>query len=105
MNNENFKEVLFKTSIENPKKATAISILIQDLESSSKLQNEEGAELLLRISKVLKESYLDKERKIIIDFSFEFYSELSRSMGVSENLISENCTHAENYFKEFFKNE
>jgi hypothetical protein len=81
---------------------TAISILIQDFTSSSKIQSEEGEELLLRICKVLKESYLEKERKIIVKHSFNFYADLSRQMGVPENLISENLTHAEIYFDEKF---
>jgi hypothetical protein len=81
---------------------TAISILIQDFTSSSKIQSEEGEELLLRICKVLKESYLEKEREIIVKHSFNFYADLSRQMGVPENLISENLNHAEIYFDEKF---
>ena len=84
---------------------TAISILIQDLKTSSKLQTEEGEKLLLRLSKVLNESYLEKERVIITKFAFDFYADLSREMGVPENKISENLTHAENFFeKEFNQN-
>lgn len=82
---------------------TAISILIQDLTSSSNLQSEEGKELLLRLCKVLKESYLQKEREIIVKHSFNFYTDLSRQMGVPENLISENLTHAEIYFDKFYE--
>lgn len=81
---------------------TAISILIQDLTSSWKLQSEEGKALLLRLIKVLEESYLGKERDIMEKFAFDFYYDLSRQMGVPENLISENLTHAEIYFYEKF---
>jgi hypothetical protein len=81
---------------------TAISILIQDLDTSSRLQTEEGKKLLLRLSKVLTESYLEKEREIIKKFAFDFYSDFSRQMGVPENRISENLTHAEIYFEEKF---
>jgi len=81
---------------------TAISILIQDLKTSSKLQTEEGEKLLLRLSKVLTESYLEKERNIITKFAFDFYADLSRQMKVPENLISENLTWAELYFEEKF---
>lgn len=81
---------------------TAIGILIQDLETSSKLQTEEGGKLLLRLSKVLTESYLEKERGIITKFAFKFYYDLSLKMGVPENLISENITNAEVYFDETF---
>ena len=81
---------------------TAISILIQDLKTSSKLQTEEGEKLLLRLSKVLTESYLEKERNIITKFAFDFYADLSRRMKVPENLISENLTHAENFFEQKF---
>ncbi len=35
-------------------------------------------------------------------FAFDFYYDLSRQMGVPENLISENLTHAEIYFYEKF---
>jgi hypothetical protein len=81
---------------------TAISILIQDLDTSSRLQTEEGKKLLLRLSKVLTESYLEKERNIITKFAFDFYSDFSRQMGVPENRISENFTHIEIYFEEKF---
>jgi hypothetical protein len=81
---------------------TAISILIQDLDTSSRLQTEEGKKLLLRLSKVLTESYLEKERQIIKKFAFDFYSDFSRQMGVPENRISENFTHIEIYFEEKF---
>lgn len=88
--------------IKNINDETAISILIQDLKTSSKLQTEEGEKLLLRLSKVLTESYLEKERNIITKFAFDFYADLSRRMKVPENLISENLTHAEIYFEEKF---
>lgn len=81
---------------------TAMSILIQDLDTSSRLQTEDGKKLLLRLSKVLTESYLEKEREIIKKFAFDFYADLSRQMKVPENLISENLTHAEIYFEEKF---
>jgi len=83
--------------------STAINILIQDIQTSSKLQTEEGEKLLLRLNKVLVDSYLDKERGIIIKHLFNFYAELSRKMNVPENLISENLTHAEEYFNNNFK--
>ena len=81
---------------------TAMSILIQDLKTSSRLQTEDGCELLLRLSNVIKKSYLEKERNIITKFAFDFYADLSRQMKVPENLISENLTHAEIYFEEKF---
>ena len=81
---------------------TAMSILIQDLKTSSRLQTEDGCELLLRLSNVIKKSYLEKERNIITKFAFDFYSDFSRQMGVPENRISENFTHIEIYFEEKF---
>jgi hypothetical protein len=81
---------------------TAIGILIQDLIASSRLQKEDGVKLLLSLSNVLQKSYLGKERTIMIKHSFNFYADLSRQMGVPENLISENLTHAETYFDEKF---
>ena len=88
--------------IRNKTNQTAISILVEDLNTSSRLQSEEGGKLLLRLSNVLTESYLKKEHDIITKFAFDFYSDLSRQMGVPENLISENLTHAEIYFKQKF---
>lgn len=79
---------------------TAIAILIQDIKSSPKLHTEEGSELLLRLSKVLDESYLKKERDIMNKYAFDFYVDISRKMGVPENLISESFTHVETYFDE-----
>jgi hypothetical protein len=89
-------------TVENKTDQTAISILIKDLETSSKLQTEEGEKLLLRINKVLIKNYLEKERTIIIKHLFNFYAELSRQINVPENLISENLTHAELYFDSNF---
>jgi hypothetical protein len=88
--------------VKNITNSTAIGILIQDIQTSSKLQTEEGEKLLLRLNKVLVDSYLGKERGIIIKHLFNFYAELSRQMNVPENLISENLTHAENYFDKNF---
>jgi hypothetical protein len=81
---------------------TPIAILIEDLESSAKFQEETGKILLQSLINVLEKSYLKKEREIMIKFAFDFYSELSDDMNVSENLISENRTHAEIYFDEKF---
>ena len=91
----------FETA-KNEKDETAISILIKDLETSSKLQTEEGEKLLLRVNKILVENYLEKERSIIIKHLFNFYADLSRQMNVPENLVSENLTHAEIYFDRNF---
>lgn len=44
----------------------------------------------------------EKEKKQIIDFAFNFYYDMSRKMGVEENLISENRTNAEQYYTETF---
>jgi hypothetical protein len=88
--------------VKNITNSTAIGILIQDIQTSSKLQTEEGEKLLLRLNKVLVDSYLGKERSIIIKHLFDFYAELSRQMNVPENLLSENLTHAENYFDKNF---
>ena len=91
-----------KEFIDKAKDVTAIGMLIQDLDTSSKLQTEKGSKLLMRLSEVLTESYLKKERDTTIKFAFDFYADLSRKMGVPENLISENITHAEIYFNERF---
>jgi hypothetical protein len=47
--------------------------------------------------------FLKTERTIMIKHSFNFYADLSRQMGVPENLISENLTHAEIYFDKFYE--
>ena len=47
--------------------------------------------------------FLKMERTIMIKHSFNFYADLSRQMGVPENLISENLTHAEIYFDKFYQ--
>ena len=94
--------------IENTPKETeetVISILIQDLNSTSNcLTSDVEQNLLSRLCNVLEKCYLEKERIIMIKFAFDFYADLSRQMQVPENLISENLTHAETYFEEKFNN-
>ena len=85
---------------------TPITILIQDLEQTSNLvKSDFQKDTILTIVKVLKESYPERERNVITKFAFDFYADLSRQMKVPENKISENLTHAENFFeKEFNQN-
>ena len=79
---------------------TPISILIEDLESSAKLQTNEGQALLLKLSQVLRESYLQKERELMAKFAFDFYSDVSRGLGADVYII--NCDLAEMFFDETF---
>ena len=82
---------------------TSITILIQDLEQTSNLMKSDiERNLVSRIVKVLNDSYLNREREIITKFAFDFYADLSRQMKVPENKISENLTHAENFFEQRF---
>ena len=82
---------------------TSITILIQDLEQTSNLMKSDvERHLVSRIVKVLNDSYLNRERETITKFAFDFYADLSRQMKVPENKISENLTHAENFFEQRF---
>ncbi len=103
MENSNTREVNPIDSIGKIKEQTSIGILIQDLTSASNLMScETKKDLTARIIKVLNENYLKRERDIVTKHLFNFYAELSRQMNVPENLISENLTHAENYFDKIF---
>ena len=85
------------------KDQTPTAILIQDLEETSNLvKSDLQKEILLTIVKLLNANSLKVERDIMVKFAFDFYADLSRQMGVPENLISENLTHAEIYFDEKF---
>jgi hypothetical protein len=79
---------------------TPIAILIQDLESSSKLQTEEGKALLLKLTQVLRESYLQKERELMTKFAFDFYLDLS--IRLEGEYTTHNRDHAEIYFDQKF---
>lgn len=82
---------------------TPISILIQDFEETSNLIKSDAQKKMLSvIVKALNDSCLEVEREIMVKFAFDFYYDLSRQIGVPENLISENITHAEMYFDEKF---
>lgn len=103
MENSNTQEAINNALIAKYKDETLITILIQDLEQTSNLMKSDIEKYLVsRIVKVLNDSYLNRERKMIAKFSFDFYADLSRQMKVPENLISENLTHAEIYFDEKF---
>jgi hypothetical protein len=85
------------------KDKTPITILSKDLTFTAVLfKSDVEKDLASRIVKVLNDSYLKRERDIMTKFAFDFYADLSRQMGVPENLISENLTHAETYFDEKF---
>jgi hypothetical protein len=98
MENSNTGEVNPNDLIGKFKDQTPLAFLIDDIESSSRLQKEDGKFLLLSLSKVLNKHYIKKERDAMVKFAFDFYADLSRKMKVPENLISENLTHAEIYF-------
>lgn len=84
---------------------TPITILIQDLEASSNLiESDIKKFMVLTTVKVIKESYVEREREIITKFAFDFYTDLSRQMGVPEIKISKNLTNAESYFDKKFNN-
>ena len=103
MENSNTGEVNPNDLIGKFKEQTLITILIKDLEQTSNLMKSDIEKYLVsRIVKVLNDSYLKREREMITKFSFYFYADLSRKMGVPENLISENLTHAEIYFDKKF---
>lgn len=93
-------------SDKNPiKNQTPIAILIEDLTECSRLMScEIEKDLTARMIKVLTDSYLNREREIMIGFAFDFYAVLSRQNGVDENLISENLTLAEIFFEAKFNN-
>jgi len=85
------------------KDQTPMTILSQDLKSTIRLfKTEETIDLVSRQVKVVEQNYFKTEREIMTRFAFDFYADLSRQMGVPENLISENLTHAEIYFDEKF---
>lgn len=106
MENSNKEKAIQDYLIAKFKDQTSITVLIQDLEQTSNLMDSEvEKKLVSRIMKVLNDSYLNRERYIMTKFAFDFYADLSREMGVPENKISENLTHAENFFeKEFNQN-
>ena len=82
---------------------TPISILIEDFEATSNLiKSDSQKKMISVIVKELNENCLEIEREIMVKFAFDFYYDLSRQIGVPENLISENITHAEMYFDEKF---
>jgi hypothetical protein len=92
---DNTNDVISKIQDQTP-----ISILIEDLESSSKLQTEEGKALLLKLSQALRESYIQKERELMTKFAFDFYSDVSRGLGA--DVYTVNCDLAEMFFDETF---
>jgi hypothetical protein len=99
MENSNAEKTNSVDAISKIHDQTPISILIQDLNSTSNLMKSDVEKnLLSRLVKVLNDSYLNREREIMTKFAFDFYADLSRKMNVPENLISENFTHAETYF-------
>lgn len=103
MGNSNTEETTPADDISKFQEQTPISILIQDLEQTLNLMNSDVEKnLTLKIIKVLNNSYLNREREITTKFAFDFYADLSRQMKVPENKISENLTHAENFFKQKF---
>lgn len=103
METENTHELNESELISKFKDQTPIIILIKDLEITSNLAKSDFEKnLILETVEVLKEGYVERERNVMTKFAFDFYSDLSRSVGVDENLISENLTHAEIYFDEKF---
>lgn len=103
MENSNIEEINPNDLIDKYKDETLITILIQDLKLTSNLMKSDIEKYLSsRIAKVINESYLKCERETMIKFAFDFYADLSRKLGIRENLISENLTHAEIYFDEKF---
>jgi uncharacterized protein YeeX (DUF496 family) len=103
MENSNMQETAINDLIAKFKDQTAIIVLIQDLEQTSKLvKSDFQKNTILKIVEILKESYVERERNVITKFAFDFYAELSCQMKVPENLISENLTHAKIYFDKKF---
>lgn len=103
MENSNKQEAINNALIAKYKDETLITILIQDLEQTSNLMKSDiEKDLTARLVKVLNDSCLNREREIMTKFAFDFYADLSRKMNVPENLISENFTHAENFFEQKF---
>ena len=103
MENSNTGETTSNDLIAKFQDQTPITILIQDLEQTSNLvKSDFQKDTILTIVKVLKESYPERERNVITKFAFDFYADLSRQMKVPENKISENLTHAENFFEQKF---
>jgi len=90
-NNENISLVF--------KQETPMNILLQDLKSSKNLyKNVDEINLITRLIKVVESGYIKKESDFLVNVSFEFYTVLSKKMGVPTNLISENLTNAESFF-------
>lgn len=103
MKTTNIQEANKGNLIAKFKDETPMAILSKDLTITMVLfKSDEEKELASKIIKVINESYLERERDIMTKFAFDFYADLSRQMGVPENLISENLTHAETYFDEKF---
>ena len=103
MENSNNQKTTQDQLVAKFKDQTSITILIQDLEQTSNLMKSDvERHLVSRIVKVLNDSYLNRERETITKFAFDFYADLSRQMKVPENKISENLTHAENFFEQKF---
>ena len=103
MESTNTESSIVNDLIAKFKDQTAITVLIKDLELSSNfMEDDTQKKLVFYIREVLKESYAKTERDVMTKFAFDFYYELSHQMGVPENLISENLTHAEIYFDEKF---
>ena len=103
MENSNNQKTTQDQLVAKFKDQTSITILIQDLEQTSNLMKSDvERHLVSRIVKVLNDSYLNRERETITKFAFDFYADLSRQMKVPENKISENLTHAENFFEQRF---
>lgn len=103
MENSKTEDATYNDLIATFQDKTPITILIQDLkETSNLLKSDFQKDVILSIVKVLQESSKETERNIMVKFAFDFYADLSCQMGVPENLISENLTHAENFFDEKF---
>ena len=103
MKNSNTEEAIPNEPTSKFQEQTPIAILIEDLETTSNLMESDIKKIVvLTTVKVIKESYVEREREIMTKFAFDFYADLSRQIGVPENLISENLTHAEIYFDQKF---
>ena len=103
MENSNNQKTTQDQLVAKFKDQTSITVLIQDLKQTSNLMDSDVEKnLVSRIIKVLNDNYLKRERHIMTKFAFDFYADLSRQMKVPENKISENLTHAENFFEQRF---
>ena len=84
MENSNTEETTSNDLITKFQDQTSITILIQDLNSTSNLMScEIEKDLTARLVKVLNDSYLNREREIMTKFAFDFYADLSRQMKVT----------------------